>query len=95
LLTIDGIPVSVVLDHLRQAHGGEERRWFSERLTDVLTALGRNVGDAVKLEVRDPATGTRLSIDQAAFTKENHERVQAVNKAATDNGEDFPMFVQN
>jgi hypothetical protein len=95
LLTVDGIPVSVVLDHLRQAHAGEERLWFSERLTDVLTALGRNVGDAVKLEVRDPATGTRLSIDQAAFTKENHERVQAVNKAATDNGEDFPMFVQN
>lgn len=94
LLTVDGIPASVLLDHLRQAHAGEERLWFSEHLIESLTELGRNVGDAARLELRDPATGTKLSIDQAQLTAENFERVKAVNKSASDAGDEYAQFVR-
>jgi hypothetical protein len=94
LLAVDTVPVSVLIEQARRMDAESPRTMFSERLIQVLQEAGRTVGDSLRLDLRELASGTKLSIGEAKLTPENYARVTSANEQSKAAGEQFPQFVQ-
>ena len=93
LIAVDTIPVIVLIEQAKKIGGADPRSSMSENLLMLLKESGRTVGDSLRLDVLDIASGTKLAINQAALTAENFQRVKKSNEESKAAGEEYPRYV--
>ena len=81
LLAIDGTQVGDIVASCRAKYGEKWDKRFEEDLPEVMAGLGKRVGDAVALRVKDLESGAEKTLDGVAMTKENRSRLRAARQA--------------
>ncbi len=74
-LSIDDIPVEKIVAAAKKEFGDRWQKRIAEDLVEVLWTMDHRPGDTVKLQLHDPKNNAEVTIEKAAMTKKNRQKI--------------------
>ena len=75
LISIDGISTKKILDFCHKTFAARWEKRFAEDLVEVLSGMGKEVGNSVNLVLKESNTNKVITVPNAPMTAENRRAV--------------------